>query len=408
MNQKNLQPVILFVAVGLGIILGINLSPSTTQSMGLPGKLFIQVIKAIATPLLFFAIIDSFLTIQIRGKDLLKMFGISAINAGFAIIVALTLCNFFKPGVFFDLKSFESINSGVAPQTSLASLFEKMIPTSFVSPFVENNIFSIVILAVLFGFAIRSVRKDHQELNSTFIQIESIVRVCYRLLERILYWLTLLVPIAVLGITAKAVSEKGLGIFVGLSSYLALCVGGLLLQMFIVYQGWIVFYVKMPLRKFWSHSKYAIIHAFGVNSSLATLHLTLSATEKLGASPHASRIIACVGTNFNNDGILLYEAAAALFISQALGYDLSFLQQLTVMATCIVAALGVSGVPEAGIISLAVVLSANGLPTEVLPLLLTVDWFVARLRSVTNVMSDITGSLVLDHQTRGYKNVKAA
>lgn len=407
MNPKNIQPILLVAALLLGLVLGTVLNPSVTQGLALPGKLFIQVIKAIATPLLFFAILDSFLSIQIKGKDLIKMLIIASVNGFAALVVALTLSNIFKPGTQFDLKSYDFSNQTTQTAPSLLSLLEKMIPTSFLSPFVDNNVFSIVLIAVLIGFSLRTVRQESEANETTFKYLQSVVHVVYKVLGKILHWLTLLVPLAVLGVTAKAVSEKGLSVFIGLSSYLTLCVAGLVIQMLVVYQGWILIYVRYPLRKFWSISKDALLHAFGVNSSLATIHLTLNATEKLGASPHAARVIACVGTNFNNDGILLYEAAAALFISQALGYDLSFAQQLTLMLTCVLASLGISGVPEAGIISLAVVLSANGLPTEVIPLLLTVDWIVARLRSVTNVMSDITGSLVLDHQTKGRPHVKA-
>lgn len=390
----------ILIALVSGILLGLNLSPSSTELLGLSGKLFIQMIKAVATPLLFFAILESFMTIAIKGKDLVKMVKIAAINACAALIIALLLANIFKPGQYFDLKSY-SLQKGLETQTpSALSLFEKMIPQSFIAPFIENNVFTIVILAVLIGFAFKAVENSSTQNFSALSEMKGFVNVFYKILEKILHWLTKLVPIAVLGVTAKAVGDKGLGVFTGLLSYVLLCTVGLFLQMVLIYFSWIHFYLKIPLSKFLKETKSALAHAFGVNSSLATLHMTLSSAERLGASPHAARIVSCVGTNLNNDGILLYEAAAVLFIAQSLGMDLSLLQQLSIMLTCMIAALGVSGIPEAGIISLTLVMAANGMPVEVIPILLSVDWFVARLRSVTNVMSDITGSLVLNHQIK--------
>jgi Na+/H+-dicarboxylate symporter len=108
-----------------------------------------------------------------------------------------------------------------------------------------------------------------------------------------------------------------------------------------------------------------------------------------------------VGTNLNNDGILLYEGMAVLFVAQASGIHLPFDQQLLVACLAMVAAMGVAGVPEAGFISVALVLNTVGLPVEILPLLLTVDWIVARMRSATNVLSDMVLSLNLDRWERG-------
>jgi DAACS family dicarboxylate/amino acid:cation (Na+ or H+) symporter len=138
-----------------------------------------------------------------------------------------------------------------------------------------------------------------------------------------------------------------------------------------------------------------MVYAFGTNSSLATLPLTLDALDELKVSKSASRLGACIGTNFNNDGILLYEAMAVLFVAQAYGIDLSLGQQVMAALMSLVAAIGVAGVPEAGVVSLSLVLTAVGLPLEVVPLLLTVDWLVARMRSVTNVLSDMTVSIAI-------------
>jgi Na+/H+-dicarboxylate symporter len=106
---------------------------------------------------------------------------------------------------------------------------------------------------------------------------------------------------------------------------------------------------------------------------------------------------ACVATNLNNDGILLYEAMAVLIVAQAFGIPLGLGEQLTVAAMCVLASIGIAGVPEAGLISLAVVLTSARLPLDLLPLLLSVDWVLGRCRAMTNVVGDVLGAVLLDH-----------
>jgi Na+/H+-dicarboxylate symporter len=134
----------------------------------------------------------------------------------------------------------------------------------------------------------------------------------------------------------------------------------------------------------------------GASSSLATLPITLRALTRMGVSDRSARMAACVGTNLNNDGILLYEAMAVLFVAQVHGIDLSLGQQLVAALSCLIAGIGIAGIPEAGLISLALVLATARLPLEILPLLLTVDWFLSRCRAMTNVTSDLLVAVVLD------------
>jgi hypothetical protein len=168
------------------------------------------------------------------------------------------------------------------------------------------------------------------------------------------------------------------------------------IHVIVTYQLWLVLWVRMPLRRFWAAAREPVVYALGANSSLATLPITLRALEKLGVSRSSSTLGACVGTNLNNDGILLYEGMAVLFVAQASGIVLTIPQQLTAAASCMLAAAGVAGVPEAGFISLALVLNTVGLPIELLPLLLTVDWVIARGRSAVNVLSDMMLSILID------------
>jgi Na+/H+-dicarboxylate symporter len=125
----------------------------------------------------------------------------------------------------------------------------------------------------------------------------------------------------------------------------------------------------------------------------------------MNVSPGSARLAACVGTNLNNDGITLYEAMAALFLAQAIGMNLPLGAQFVIIFASIMAGAGVAGIPEAGLIVLPLVLSAAGLPDEMialaLPLLLPVDWIIARARSGVNVMSDMLVAVLLDRGSEG-------
>jgi DAACS family dicarboxylate/amino acid:cation (Na+ or H+) symporter len=130
-------------------------------------------------------------------------------------------------------------------------------------------------------------------------------------------------------------------------------------------------------------------------------------------SESSARVSACIGTNLNNDGIILYEAMATVFLCQAFGYDLSFPHQLTIVLASVMAGVGIAGVPEAGLIVLPLVLGAAGLPeaavAAAIPLIVPVDWIIARVRSGVNVLSDMLVAILLDRfEGRGRARERAA
>jgi Na+/H+-dicarboxylate symporter len=222
----------------------------------------------------------------------------------------------------------------------------------------------------------------------------------YRWLVRVLWWIIRLVPFAVFGVLASIVGRVGVGVFSALWIFLVAILVGLSLHAFVYYPlvAWLA--GKKPLRVYLGRGVDAIMTAISCNSSLATVPVTLRALERMEVSPQSARLAACVGTNLNNDGVTLYEAMAALFLAQALGYELSIGHQLLIVVASIMAGIGVAGIPEAGLIVLPLVLSAAGLPNSVIaaaiPLIMSVDWILARVRSGVNVMSDMLVAILLD------------
>jgi len=398
----------LYVQIIIGMAIGVAVGPvlgSRAAPLGELGKLVIQLIKAVATPLVFLAIVNAILRTEIKGRAGLRMLTLAVINACIALAIGIVLANVLHPGQSLQVVAPAS----AAPMSTSAAYADKKIdvmktlagtiPANLVQPFADNAILSVVVLALLLGFALRAVRGE-AAVAAGARAIDDAVAALLRVMEIVLGWVIRLVPIAVFGVVAKIVADHGFAALKGLGAYVGTGLLGMALHIAITYQLWLAIGARLSLRRFWREAKEPVIYAAGANSSLATLPLTVRALDRLGVSRASSTLGAMVGTNLNNDGIILYEGMAMLLVAQAHGVHLSIGQQLIAAGSCLVAAMGVAGIPEAGFISLALVLNTVGLPVDILPLLLTVDWILGRARSVTNVLSDMVLSTMIDRGRR--------
>jgi Na+/H+-dicarboxylate symporter len=403
------------------------------------GMLVITLLKALATPLILFAVLDAFLRTRIPAKKGAKLVAISLLNAAVAVAIGLTIANLAHGGdrwqghmeelkaqvgtsasgrkdVDEDSERVEGLVDALVQKKVLTKKeaqprppsldpftnFSRYIPKNLVDPFRRNGIITVVLLAVLAGAALRKLKdKNLPELAPGLQTIENVVRVVFQVFVQMLDWLVMLIPYAVFGIVASVVGKTGPGIF----SILGLFLGTIMLGMFIhavVYYSVVLSVVgrTSPIR-FFRGATEAIVTALSTGSSLATLPVTLRClNDKLKVSPDSARLAACVGTNLNHDGIILYEAAAAVFVAQAFGMHLGVSQQVAIALASVMAGVGIAGVPEAGLITLPLVLSAAGLSpavvATVIPLILPVDWILGRCRAATNVISDMTVATLLD------------
>jgi Na+/H+-dicarboxylate symporter len=400
-RPARLSPTIrILLAMVLGIITGLVLGPRVS-GIGELGKLMISLIKMLAGPLVFFAVVDAFLRTRVKIRNGLTMVTISAVNATLAIIIGLGLSNLLKPGTLVPMSITDEASAEFAKNARPIKILDELIalvPTNLIEPFRTNSIFSIVVLAVLGGMALRRLKDEQLAAGKTaYRTIEDVVAGGLRAVEILLGWIVVFLPLAVFAVMAQTVGTQGIGELRGLAVYIAVVVLGLALHVGVIYQGWVALVAGLPLKRFWAGVRDPVAYAAGASSSLATLPVTLRSLRSMGVSDEAARMSACVGTNLNNDGILLYEAMAALYVAQTYGIELSLVQQLLVAATCVLAGVGIAGVPEAGLISLALVLTTAGLPLAILPLLLSVDWILSRCRAMTNVISDMLVAILIDH-----------
>jgi Na+/H+-dicarboxylate symporter len=402
------------VAFGTGPIL-LNLR---NEDLGQLGMLVIRLLKALAVPLILFAILDAFMRTHISGRRAGRLILICIINVSVAFAIGLTIMNTFRPGEQWRghleqlSEALHATAAGAplaAPNATLDPLknIAGYVPESLLEPFTKNSVISVVLIAVLAGAALRRV-KDRQEADgeTSIRTIERFVEGGYQILVQMLDWVVQVVPFAVFGVVAQVVGKSGLGVFSVLGVFLMTILAGLLIHSLIYYPlvAWLV--GKKSPRVYVGQGADAIVTGLSTNSSLATVPITLRClTQKMGVSDTNARLAACVGTNLNNDGITLYEAMTALFLAQAVGFDLNLQQQAVVLLASIMAGAGVAGIPEAGLVVLPLVLGAAGLPEAVvaasIPLIMPVDWIIARARSGVNVMSDMLVAILLDATGKG-------
>lgn len=395
MNTKIPKYFFAIFATIIGVIAGLYLGPDA-KPLGSLAKWIIELIKWLAIPIVFVSILDTFIKTEFQFRGFVFLILVASFNAVCAVTIALFLVNIFKMGEGFDFIEQELISNFSTKEFLLR--FSSIEHLDFSS--LLYNPISIAILSGFFGGAILvSIGWIFPKSQLKHICSQKVEEI-WGLLFRLMGYLTYLIPLAIFAGVAKAVGQNGLSVFASLINYSLVLILGLVLQITIVYQSWVRWGLKTSIKKFWSEVKEPTVYAFGVNSSLATLPLTLQALERLGVSKTSSRLSACVGTNFNNDGILLYEVIVALSLCQAFHMDLNLSSQLAVASLCLLASLGSAGLPEAGLMTLTIMISILGLPSEMLPLLISVDWLIGRFRSLTNVLGDMSVAIGIDVLSR--------
>ncbi|WP_345735022.1 dicarboxylate/amino acid:cation symporter [Prosthecobacter algae] len=384
----------ILLAIVIGSLAGIIFQEQAGE-WGKPTKLVIIAIKALALPLILFAITHVLMTAQVQGAKVGKLARLLLTNTAMAIGIGLLLANVIQPGVHSPKPAVEAGDS--VASGSLLGMLEDSIPKSFLGPLGDQGKpLSVIVIAIVLGLALRTQRQ-----NPAFATVEGLVKLALATLTVILKWVVELLPLAVLGIIASKVGTGSTKQFAALGWFVVTVCAGLLLQsayyLLRVWRGsWVT-----PLQML-QGCRDALLTAFSTASSTCTMPITYtSLREKVGLREDSANLGAMVGTNFNNDGTALYEAVAALFVAQMVGISLGLPAQLVIVLTSMLAAMGAAGIPEGGAATLALVLSSVNLPVEYVALLLTVDWFVDRCRTMVNVMGDCAVSCILDGKTRG-------
>ncbi|XP_077573299.1 excitatory amino acid transporter 4 [Stigmatopora nigra] len=258
------------------------------------------------------------------------------------------------------------------------------------------NALGLVFFSMCFGLVIGNMKKKGQALRDFFDSLnEAIMR-----LVAIIIWYA---PVGILFLIAgKIVEMKDLAEMGGqLAMYTVSVIVGLLIHgLFVLPLLYFAVTRKNPY-SFIAGLLQALMTALGTSSSSATLPITFRCLEENNqVDKRVTRFVLPVGATINMDGTALYEAVAAIFIAQVNDMDLNFGQILTISITATAASIGAAGIPQAGLVTMVIVLTSVGLPTEDITLIIAVDWFLDRLRTTTNVLGDSLGAGILEHLSR--------
>jgi Na+/H+-dicarboxylate symporter len=358
-------------------------------------RLILRALTALAAPLVVLAILSAIVTNEIRGRLGGLMMAFYLLNTIVAMIIGLTLTNLIRPGVGASLSGPSTAQP--PPQKSISDLLIDLVPRSIGEPFTQNHLAQLVVLTLALGIGlvkIRDVRKAQGD--PSFQVVVDLLTIGFELLMKVLLWVVALSPLAVFGVVASVVGQQeAMAVLRSLLALIVVVALGLALQVTWYLVQMLVLAGMSPLR-FLGGALDVMANTFSTASTAATIPITLRSLARLGISRRSSQLTACIGTNFNNDGTALYQATAVLFIAQALGFDLSLGDQVMIMLTTLIASVGAGGIPSGSFVTLPLIFAAVRMPVDKIPILLTVDWLLDRLRTTSNVLGDMTVAVLLD------------
>jgi Na+/H+-dicarboxylate symporter len=409
-NQTTAKKLPLFVYILLGLVIGailghlwhdtggirdsLKASGIEPNSLKWISEVVINLLRLLATPLIFAAVVSSLVNANVSGRKAGKLTWLLISNTVLAILIGLLVANTLQPGQHIKLVADKPTDK--EPYNIWNHLFES-IPRNFIDPFQKNDIIGIIILAVGLGIAMRTLLSiGSPQVVGSIESLRKVMKALFELMITILKWVFKLVPLAVLAVVTRVVADKGLESLVSMVYWIGSVVLALAM-MAMVYLARTWFSTRLSPIVFLKGGFDAFAMAFSTASSAATLPVTYRcAIENLKIKEENANMGIMVGGTFNHDGTALYEAMAALFIAQGLGMNLAFSQQVIVVIMSIIASVGAAGIPEAGLVTMLAVFTAVKLPTEYIGFLLTVDWFLDRCRTTINVMGDMASTVILN------------
>ncbi|NBC26703.1 MAG: cation:dicarboxylase symporter family transporter [Bacteroidetes bacterium] len=378
------------------------------------GTIFVDLLKLIAVPLVLASLVvgvsslnDMTKLSRMGGKTI----GIYMITTVLAITIGLSVVNIMEPGKTLPEETrtslMESYSENLEDRDEAAQeltersplqFFVDIVPQNVVEAASDNsNMLQVVFIAIILGIGIINIPLQKGEVLINFFDSlnEVIIKIVDLIMKTAPYGVFALMGAVIVDLAGDDLSQA-LVLLQALGWYCLAVLFGLFLHVSIVYFSLFKIFSKMRLRDFLKAIQPAILLGFSTSSSAATLPVTMERVEKnLGVDEEVSSFVLPVGATINMDGTSLYQAVAAVFIAQALGMDLTLLQQLTIVLTATLASIGAAGVPGAGIIMLVIVLQAVQVPVEGIALILGVDRILDMARTAVNVTGDAAVSVAV-------------
>src|SRR4030042_917100 len=373
--------------------------PSAAKYTNWMGELFLRALNMIIIPLILCSITTGVASVGSSGnlgKLGFKTLAYYVFSTLAAIVTGFAFVTILKPGVGAELGFQAPIEEIAAATDNFGRTLIKIIPTKIFEAMVQGQMLSIIFFAILFGYFITRVNEKPKQMLTDLINsfLEVIMKMTLFVIK--------FTPIGIFSITAKVISQQvEMGNNIGeiisrLCIYFVTVLLGLLVHGFVTLPLSVRIVGKANPLKHFRNMATPLLTAFSTSSSNATLPLSMEAVEeKDGVSNKIASFTLPLGATINMNGTALYECVAVMFIAQAYGIDLSFGQQIVVIFTALLAAIGAAGIPMAGLVMMAVVLNAVGLPLEGIGLILAVDRILDMFRTTINVYGDTCGAVII-------------
>jgi solute carrier family 1 (high affinity glutamate transporter) protein 1 len=390
----------LVIGIVVGVVLGGAVGsfyPETGVKLGFIGRLFINALKMIVLPLILVSVTLSVMKVSRLGSLGLKTLIYYLSTTAIAVTIGIVIVNLIHPG------SGSAVITGEMPEM-IKGKENMSIIEILISEFISPNLFQsaanldilpLIVVSILFGAAFAGLGGENKLIVDIFTLLEKAVM-------KIVHWIMIFTPLGIFGLIAGRLGIAGggsqiMGLVAELGKYFLSVVSGLFIHGFIILPAILFLLTGRSPLKYASHLSKALLTALSTASSSATLPLTMEGViDEARVSPKVGRFVLPLGATVNMDGTALYEAVAAVFIAQSYGIELSIMQMVVVFFTATLASIGAAGIPEAGLVTMVLVLRAVGLPVEGIGLILAIDWLLDRFRTTVNVWGDCVGAAVLD------------
>ncbi len=368
------------------------------------GTIFLNALKMIIVPLITSSIIVGVAGIgsggnlgALGGKTLLFY----ATTTLAAILVGLIIINAVGPGYVDgepakDLLALEASTEELEQRVAgkgvgdVAEIFQRMVPPNIFKAAVEGQMLGIIFFSILFGYFM--TRLDNEYAEPLYRFWDAVFHVMMRMTE----WIMLFAPIGVFGLVAAVIAKTGYKATGPLAVFAVSVLAALAVHAFVTLPLLLRFIGKVRPLKTIRGVAQAMLTAFSTASSSATLPVTMECVEEnVGVSNKVSSFVLPLGATVNMNGTALYECAAAMFIAQAYGLELTFGVQFAIVAIALLTSIGVAGVPSASLVAIAIILTAIGLPIEALGVLLVFDRILDMARTSINIWGDATCATIV-------------
>ena len=389
----------IFIALVLAIIVGLILGEkgaSFASSYIKPfGTIFLNLIKFIVCPIVLFSIMSGIVSmrdVKKVGSIGLKTVVFYLCTTAIAIIIGLGVASLAK-GLFPMIATTDLTYSAKA-STSFMDTIVGIFPSNFLAPLLNANMLQIIVMAILIGFAIVVIgEKRDIKVVEGFLDLNEIFLKCMEMILK-------LSPIGVFCLLCPVIAQNGSQIIGSLAMVLLVAYICYILHAVLVYSVSVFTMGGVSPIKFFKGMMPAIMFAFSSASSVGTLPINMKCVDELGADKEISSFVLSLGATINMDGTAIYQGVCAVFIAACYGINLTLPQMLTIVLTATLASIGTAGVPGAGMVMLAMVLTSVGLPVDGIALVAGVDRIFDMGRTTVNITGDAACAIVVSNIER--------